>query len=111
MTLMSDAKFEKILAFHSKNDMMNFVNFNMGSSKSENLHFGVLLFLIAYKVLAKKNAEGLSLLTLTSDPNFKEKLTFCVKNDVNILVNFNSSNRKSENVHFDRIFLSKVCNI
>ena len=34
-----------------------------------------------------------------------------MKNDMNILVNFNSSNRKSKNVHFDRIFPSKVCNV
>ena len=26
-------------------------------------------------------------------------------------MNFNSSNGKSENVHFDGIFLSKVCNV
>ena len=30
------------------------VNFNVSSNKSENLHFGVLLLWIAYKVLAKK---------------------------------------------------------
>ena len=37
-------------------DMRNLVNFNASSGKSENLHFDVvLLFSIAYKVLAKKN--------------------------------------------------------
>ena len=36
--------------------MWNLVNFNASSGKSENLHFDVvLLFSIAYKVLAKKN--------------------------------------------------------
>ena len=69
MTLMRDAKLEEKLALGSKNDMTNLVNFNMSSGKSENLHFIVLLLLIAYKVSAKKNAKGLSLMTLKNDPN------------------------------------------
>ena len=56
MTLKSDVKFEEKLTLGSKNDMRNLVNFNASSGKSENLHFDVvLLFSIAYKVLAKKN--------------------------------------------------------
>ena len=55
---MSDAKFEEKLAVGSKNDMVNFVNFNMSSGKSKNLHFNVLLLLIAYKVSAKKVQRG-----------------------------------------------------
>ena len=50
-------------------------------------------------------------MTLKSDPNFIEKLTFCLKNDMRNLMNFNSSSGKSENLHFDEIFLSKVCNV
>ena len=50
-------------------------------------------------------------MTLKSDPNFEEKLTFCLKNNINNLVNFNSSSGKSENVHFDGIFLPKVCTV
>ena len=45
-----------------------------------------------------------------SDSKFKEKLTFCLKNDMRNLTNFNLSSEKSENRHFDGIFLSKVCN-
>ena len=37
-----------------KNDMMNLVNFNASSGKSENLHFDALLLSIAYKYSAKK---------------------------------------------------------
>ena len=56
MALKSDVKFEEKLTLGSKNDMRNLVNFNASSGKSENLHFDVvLLFSIAYKVLAKKN--------------------------------------------------------
>ena len=58
MTLMSNAKFEEKLALGSTNDMTNFVNFNINSGKSENLHFDVLLLLIAYKVSAKKLQKG-----------------------------------------------------
>ena len=56
MTLKIDVKFEEKLTLGSKNDMRNLFNFNASSGKSENLHFDVvLLFSIAYKVLAKKN--------------------------------------------------------
>ena len=54
MALKSDAKFEEKLTLGSKNDMRNLLNFNGSSSKSEKLHFDVLLLTIAYKVSAKK---------------------------------------------------------
>ena len=47
-------------------------------------------------------------MTLKSNPNFKEKLTICLKNDMRNLMNFNSSSGKSENLHSDGILLSKV---
>ena len=50
-------------------------------------------------------------MTLKSDPNFEEKLTFCLKNDIRSLMNFNSRSGKSENLYFDGIFLRKVCNV
>ena len=50
-------------------------------------------------------------MTLKSDPNFDEKLAFCLKNDMRNLVNFNVSSGKSENLHFDRLLLSKVCDV
>ena len=54
MTLKSYAKFEEKLTLGSKNHMRNMVNLNESISKSENLHFDVLLLSIAYKVSAKK---------------------------------------------------------
>ena len=107
MTLESDAKLEEKLALGIKNDMTNFVNFNLSSCKFENLHFDVLPLSIAYKVSAKKVQKSY-LMTLTSDPNFEEKLTFSMKNDMRNLMNFNWSSENSENLHFDGIFLSKV---
>ena len=50
MTLKSDPKFEEKLTLW----FMNLENLNASSSKSENLHFDVLLLSIAYKVSAKK---------------------------------------------------------
>ena len=40
-------------------------------------------------------------MTLKKDPNFEEKLAFCLKNEMRNLVNFNMSSGKSENLHFD----------
>ena len=40
----------------------------------------------------------------------KGKLTHGLKNDIRNLINFHVSSRKSENLHFDWIFLSKAYN-
>ena len=48
MTLRSNAKFEEKLTLGFKNDMRNLVNFDASSSKSENLQFDVLLYLMSY---------------------------------------------------------------
>ena len=107
MTVESDAKFEEKLALGFKNDMASLVNFNASSGKSEYLHFDVLLLSIAYiKFQLKKCRRNIS-----RDLNFEEKLTFCLKNDMTNFMNFNSSSGKSENLHFDGIFLSNVCNV
>ena len=42
---------------------------------------------------------------LKSDPSFEEEMTFCLKNDMRNLVNFNSSSPKSESSSFDGLFL------
>ena len=104
MTLKSDAKFEEKLTLRSKNDVRNLMNFNASSVKSESLLFDVLLSK-AYKVSAKKVQNELFLMTLKSDPNSEVKLTFCLKNDMRNLVNFNASNRKSENLQCENIYV------
>ena len=48
-------------------------------------------------------------MTLKGDAKFKGKLTRGLKNDIRNLVNFHASSRKSENLHFDGLVLSKVC--
>ena len=83
----------------------------MSSQNSEILHFDRLLLSKSCTVSAKKSTKELSLMTLKSDPKFKEKLTFCLKNDMRNLINFNWSSGKSENSHFDGIFLSEACNV
>ena len=47
-------------------------------------------------------------MTLKGVALFKRKLTRGLKNDIRNLVNFHASSRKSENLHFDRILLSKA---
>ena len=47
-------------------------------------------------------------MALNDDAKFKEKLTCCLKNEIINLSNFHASRRKSENLHFDWILLSKA---
>ena len=42
-----------------------------------------------------KSTEVLPFMTLKSDANFEEKVTFCLNNDMRNLVNFNASSGKS----------------
>ena len=44
-------------------------------------------------------------MTLKKDQSFEEKLTFCLKNDMRNLVNFNASSRRLENFKFDGLIL------
>ena len=48
---------------------------------------------------------------LKSDQDFEENLTFSLKNDMTNLVNFKASSGKSENMHFEGLLLTKVCNV
>ena len=47
-------------------------------------------------------------MTLKGDAKFEGELTHCLKNNIRNLVNFHESSRKSENLHFDQILLSKA---
>ena len=55
-----------------------------------------------------KGTEELSLMTLKQDPNFEEKLTFCLENEMRNLVNFSATSKKSENLQFDRLLLKEL---
>ena len=48
-------------------------------------------------------------MTLKSDAIFKEKLISGWKNDIRNLLNFYASSRKSENLYFYGLVLSKAC--
>ena len=54
MTQKIDVKIKAKTTLGSKNVMLNFVNFNVSSGKSENLQFDVLLSSKPCKILAKK---------------------------------------------------------
>ena len=47
-------------------------------------------------------------MTLKGDAKFKGKVTCGLKNDLRHLVNFHASSRKSGNLPFDGLFLSKA---
>ena len=47
-------------------------------------------------------------MTLKGDAIFKEKVTGGLKNDIGNLIDFHASSRKSENLHFDGLVLSKA---
>ena len=47
-------------------------------------------------------------MALKGDTIFKEKLTGGLKNDMRNLIYFHASSRKSKNLHFDRLVLSKA---
>ena len=104
-------KFEEKIALSSKNDLRNLVNFNASSGKSENFHFDVLHLSIEYKVSAKKTQKNYLSWHWKRSKIWKKKLTFCLKNDMKSLVNFNPSSGKFENFHFDGLLLKKACNV
>ena len=58
--------------------------------------------------MSLKFTEELCVMKLKGNAEFKGKLTGCLKNDIRNLVNFYESSRKSENLHFDGLLLSKV---
>ena len=100
---LSDAKFEGKLAHGFKNYMTNLLNFNASSGKSENLHFDVLLLSIVYIKFQLKKCRRV----ISHDTEEWSKLRI----KTHFLINFNSNSGKSENLHFDGILLSKVCNV
>ena len=50
-------------------------------------------------------------MTLKSDAKFEEKLTCSLENDMRSLASFHHNTRKSQNLDFDGILLSKVENV
>ena len=111
MTLKSGAKFEKkltFLTFCSKNDTGNLVNFNASSGKFNNLHFNMLLLSKVYYVRAKKRTEELCAITLKNDTKFEKELTCAL---MWVLGNFWRNTQRSQNLHFNGLPLTKVCNV
>ena len=53
-------------------------------------------------------SEELCVMTLKGDAKFRRKLTNGLKNDLRNLVNFRASSRKSVNLNFDGLLLSKA---
>ena len=132
MTLKSDAKFKEKLTCGFKYDMKDLVNFPKYVRFELKKYRGVIFhdteqwcknWIRALKSLKNctligsfcpkniifqlKISEELCVITLKVDANFKGKLTCGLKNNTRNLVNFHASSRKSENLYFDQILLSK----
>ena len=94
----------------AKMTITNLINFNTSSGKSENLHFNVLLLSTAYKVSAKKVQQSFLswhwrvVQTLKKDLLFVWKMTW-------IIWWILTRAGENQNLHFNGIFLSKVCNV
>ena len=50
-------------------------------------------------------------MTVKNDAKFKEELTCHFKIDMRILMNFDPSTQKSQNLHFNGLLLNKVRNV
>ena len=57
---------------------------------------------------AKKTTEELCVITLKNDANFEENLTCALKCGIRNLANFDLSTRRSQNLHFSGLLLTKV---
>ena len=107
MRLKGYAKFKGKLTRGLKNDLRYLVNFHVINWKFENLHLmGSFSWVKSIWSFRWKNTEELSLITLESDAAFEKKLICCFKNEMTNFVNFNASNGRSENLHFDVPLLS-----
>ena len=61
--------------------------------------------------MSLKIAGVLCAMTMTNDAKFKEELTCQFKIDMRNLTNFDPSTRKSQNMHFNGLLLTKVYNV
>ena len=108
MTLKGDAKYEEKLTLGSKNDMRNLVSFNASSGKSENLHFDMLLLSKVYYVWGRKvqrchNTEEWC--KIWGGPDL------CFEKWHEEFSEIWPNTRKSQNLHFNGLLLTKIYNV
>ena len=61
--------------------------------------------------MSLKFTEELCVKTMKNDAKFEEELTCHFKVDMSNLTNFDLSTWKSQNLHFNGLFLTKVYNV
>ena len=103
-----DAKFKGKLICGLAKDIRNLVDFDTSSRKSQNLLFHQILS-PKHMQIQMKQYRRVSLMTLKNDAKFEEGLPLGSKNDMDEF--YDASSGKSENFHFDRLLLWKVCNL
>ena len=67
-------------------------------------------FVQSRKCMSLKFTGEFCEMIMKNDTKFEEELTCQFKTDVRNLTNFDPSTRKSQNLHFNRLLLRKVCN-
>ena len=96
---------KKKLTLDSKNDVRNLVDFNVSSGKCKNLHFGVLLLSVAYKVSAKKVQKNYLSWHWIKRSKLWRKTDFLFQKWHEESSEFKPSSKKSENLHFHELLL------
>ena len=111
MTLKSDVKFEKRLTCGLENDSRKLTIFHQYTCKA--LEYGLWWnsFIQSRRCMSLKFTEELYVKTMKNYAKFEEELTCHFKVDMSNLTNFDLSTWKSQNLHFNGLFLTKVYNV
>ena len=111
MALKSHAKFEGKLTGVLENDMRNLANFHQSTLESLKIETFIGSFYPNQRIYELKIYRELGVMTIKNDAKFEEELTCQFKIDMRNLTNFDRSTRKSKNLHFNGLLLTKVYNV
>ena len=91
--------------------MKNFANFHQSTFESLKIETFAGFFIRNRKCMSLKFTGELCVMTMKNDAKFEEELTCQFKIDMRNLTNFDPSTRKSQNMHFNGLLLTKVYNV
>ena len=109
MTLKSDSKFEEKMACGLENDRKNLVNFSPEYSKVSELELWWDLFIESRKYMTLKFIEELCVMTMMQ--NLERNWLAIPKLTWGIRKILTRALKSFQNLHFSKLFLTKVCNV
>ena len=109
MTLKSDSKFEEKMACGLENDRKNLVNFSPEYSKVSELELWWDLFIQSRKGMTLKFTEELCVMTIMQ--NLERNWLAIPKLTWGIRQILTRALKSFQNLHFSKLFLTKVCNV